>query len=202
MTGEPLGGGGDLTAKARIRDAALALYAEHGFGVTARAIADRAGVSHALITFHFGTKEALRTTVEDLVFERFWAALHPVVENTTLAEPARRRAMVEVLRMNPSMIGFFRRVLFDDSPRSHDFIERLLKLEQDQLADQQSEGTTRVLKDPQIVAMIVTALHVGLLTMVPVVERTLGASVLSDQVLDRWFDAQYEVLTRGLFIRD
>jgi AcrR family transcriptional regulator len=46
MTGEPLGGGGDLTAKARIRDAALALYAEHGFGVTARAIADRAGVSH------------------------------------------------------------------------------------------------------------------------------------------------------------
>ena len=94
--------------------------------------------------------------------------------------------------MNPSKIGFFRPVRFDDSPRSHDFVERLVKLEQDQLADQQSEETARVLEDPQIVAMIVTALHVGLLTMVPVVERTLGAPVLSARVLDRWLDAQYE----------
>ncbi|WP_283135905.1 TetR/AcrR family transcriptional regulator [Rhizohabitans arisaemae] len=51
----------DLTARARIRDAALHHFGEHGFeGATTRAIAETAGVSPGLLRHHFGSKQALR----------------------------------------------------------------------------------------------------------------------------------------------
>ncbi|MEV0391285.1 TetR/AcrR family transcriptional regulator [Nonomuraea sp. NPDC050643] len=51
----------DLTARARIRDAALRHFGEHGFeGATTRAIAETAGVSPGLLRHHFGTKQELR----------------------------------------------------------------------------------------------------------------------------------------------
>jgi len=200
MTGQPVSRrDADLTAKARIRYAALALYAEKGFGITIREIADRAGVSSGLITFHFGTKEALRTTVEEMVFEQFWEVIHAGAGDASAAEQARRRAMVDALRHDPALVGFFRHVILDDSPQSHDFILRLAQLESSQLAEQQVEGTTRQVDDPEMVAFLITALHIGLLTLVPVLEHTLQAPFLSNQVLDRWFDAQYDLLTNGLF---
>ncbi|MEX1037720.1 MAG: helix-turn-helix domain-containing protein, partial [Acidimicrobiia bacterium] len=49
---------GDLTAEARIRDAALARFPRDGFeGTTMRAIAEDAGVSAALVVHHYGSKE-------------------------------------------------------------------------------------------------------------------------------------------------
>ncbi|GAB2452261.1 TetR/AcrR family transcriptional regulator [Streptosporangium sandarakinum] len=51
----------DLTARARIRDAALRHFGEHGFDrATTRAIAETAGVSPGLLRHHFGSKQALR----------------------------------------------------------------------------------------------------------------------------------------------
>ncbi len=60
----------DLTGRARIRDAALAEFAEHGVkGATIRGIAKAAGVSPALVQHHFGTKEALRAACDEHVME-------------------------------------------------------------------------------------------------------------------------------------
>ena len=50
----------DLTATARIRDAAIEQFGEHGFGVGVRAIATAAGVSAGLVIHHFGSKDGLR----------------------------------------------------------------------------------------------------------------------------------------------
>ncbi|MCC5575648.1 TetR/AcrR family transcriptional regulator [Microtetraspora sp. AC03309] len=51
----------DLTARARIRDAALLHFGEHGFErATIRGIAETAGVSSGLVRHHFGSKQALR----------------------------------------------------------------------------------------------------------------------------------------------
>lgn len=55
----------DLTAAARIRDAAIEQFGEHGFGVGLRAIAETAGVSAALVIHHFGSKEGLRKACEE-----------------------------------------------------------------------------------------------------------------------------------------
>lgn len=53
-------GDGDLTAVARIRNAALTCFARDGFSVGMRTIAAEAGVTAGLITHHFGSKEGLR----------------------------------------------------------------------------------------------------------------------------------------------
>jgi AcrR family transcriptional regulator len=59
----------DLTAAARIRDAAIEQFGQHGFGVGLRAIAEAAGVSAALVIHHFGSKEGLRKACDDYVAE-------------------------------------------------------------------------------------------------------------------------------------
>lgn len=59
----------DLTATARIRDAAIEQFGQHGFGVGLRAIAEAAGVSAALVIHHFGSKEGLRKACDDYVAE-------------------------------------------------------------------------------------------------------------------------------------
>lgn len=51
----------DLTARARIRDAAMRHFGEHGFErATIRGIAETAGVSSGLVRHHYGSKQALR----------------------------------------------------------------------------------------------------------------------------------------------
>ncbi|MFI0420800.1 TetR/AcrR family transcriptional regulator [Spongiactinospora sp. 9N601] len=56
----------DLTARARIRDAALRQFGERGFeGATTRAIAEAAGVSPGLLRHHFGSKEKLREACDE-----------------------------------------------------------------------------------------------------------------------------------------
>ncbi len=63
----------DLTARARIRGAAIACFAEQGFDASFRTIAQRAGVSPGLITHHFGSKEALRAECDAEVLRQYTA---------------------------------------------------------------------------------------------------------------------------------
>ena len=56
----------DLTATARIRDAAIDQFGRDGFAVGVRAIAKAAGVSPGLVIHHFGSKDGLRKVVRRL----------------------------------------------------------------------------------------------------------------------------------------
>ncbi|GAB3430103.1 TetR/AcrR family transcriptional regulator [Flindersiella endophytica] len=56
----------DLTARARIRNAAMVHFGEHGFEkATIRGIAQTAGVSSGLVRHHFGSKQALREACDE-----------------------------------------------------------------------------------------------------------------------------------------
>jgi AcrR family transcriptional regulator len=59
----------DRTAVARIRDAAIEQWGEHGFNVGLRSIAEAAGVSAALVIHHFRSKEGLRKACDDYIAE-------------------------------------------------------------------------------------------------------------------------------------
>jgi AcrR family transcriptional regulator len=60
----------DLTAKARIRDAAMQLFGEVGYErATTRAIAERAGVTSGLIRHHYGSKERLLAACDEWIIE-------------------------------------------------------------------------------------------------------------------------------------
>ncbi|RCG28948.1 TetR/AcrR family transcriptional regulator [Sphaerisporangium album] len=59
----------DLTARARIRDAALLQFGEHGFErATIREIAKAAGVSSGLVRHHFGSKQELRDACDEFMY--------------------------------------------------------------------------------------------------------------------------------------
>src|SRR5512134_2768367 len=58
-----------LDTRDRLVEAALHVFAEHGFeGATTRAIARRAGVALAALPYHFSTKEALWRAAADCIF--------------------------------------------------------------------------------------------------------------------------------------
>ncbi len=60
-----------LETRERLLEAALAVFAEHGFaGATTREIARRAGVALAALPYHFTTKDALWRAAADRIFGR------------------------------------------------------------------------------------------------------------------------------------
>src|SRR5260370_23857062 len=80
---------GDLTARARIRDAALRLFAERGMdGTTIRDIARAAGVSGGLIRHHFGAKDDLRTACDSYALDQIMRIKEQAVLESQLANPA------------------------------------------------------------------------------------------------------------------
>jgi TetR/AcrR family transcriptional regulator, regulator of cefoperazone and chloramphenicol sensitivity len=64
----------DRTGIARIRDAAIEQFGQHGFNVGLRTIAEEAGVSPALVIHHFGSKEGLRKACDDWITEEIRVA--------------------------------------------------------------------------------------------------------------------------------
>ncbi|MGW0484195.1 TetR/AcrR family transcriptional regulator [Nonomuraea sp. NPDC003214] len=78
----------DLTARARIRDAALRQFGELGFErATIRGIAEAAGVSSGLVRHHFGSKEALREECEQFLVKSLRR-----LNDETRADPTPRQA--------------------------------------------------------------------------------------------------------------
>jgi AcrR family transcriptional regulator len=73
----------DLTARARIRDAAIECFAENGFHSPFRMIAARAGVSAGLITHHFNSKDSLRAECDHEVLRRYHA-----LKSEAIADPS------------------------------------------------------------------------------------------------------------------
>ncbi|CRZ18159.1 transcriptional regulatory protein [Mycolicibacterium neworleansense] len=77
---------------ARIRDAAIEQYGQHGFTVGLRTIAEAAGVSAALVIHHFGSKEGLRKAcdayVAEVVREAKTESMHSADPATWMAQMA------------------------------------------------------------------------------------------------------------------
>lgn len=61
----------DLTTRAKLRNAAIDIFAMKGFGASVREIAAHAGVTAGLITHHFGTKNNLRAECDEEVFRQY-----------------------------------------------------------------------------------------------------------------------------------
>lgn len=65
-----------IVTQQKLLDAAIQAFAEGGFkGTSTRDIADRAGVHHPLITYHFKTKSRLWRAAADQIFREFNIAL-------------------------------------------------------------------------------------------------------------------------------
>jgi AcrR family transcriptional regulator len=85
----------DLTAAARIRDAAIEQFGERGFDVGLRAIADAADVSAALVIHHFGSKDGLRQACDDYIAEEIRSGKSEAMQTTDPATWFAQMAEIE-----------------------------------------------------------------------------------------------------------
>ena len=79
----------------KLLDAALEAFSENGFkGTSTRDIAERAGVHHPLITYHFRNKEELWRAAADRIFRKFNAAIGRAYVDTEGMCPRSRTAAI------------------------------------------------------------------------------------------------------------
>lgn len=163
---------GELTARARIRNAALELYSEHGEDrVSMRKVASEVGVTIGLIQHHFGTKDGLRRAVDELVVEQVVAALGTVEHTGPAAEvvAARDAAVRAMLRENPQAVKYINRALIEPDGRGASLLGAIVDLTTREVQGLRRGGhaSTRASDKVQVVR---TLMHqVGELFLEPVV---------------------------------
>jgi len=82
-----------IVTQHKLLDAAIEAFSENGFkGTSTRDIAERAGVHHPLITYHFKNKDQLWRAAADRVFRDFTRALAGALENNKETCPKKRMA--------------------------------------------------------------------------------------------------------------
>jgi AcrR family transcriptional regulator len=116
----------DLTARARIRQAALEQFAEHGYArTTIRSIAAAAGVSAGLLRHHFGSKEELRDAVDAHILAEIRKA------NDEVLEASKRGDLGPAALGRPEMRpyrAYIVRALIDGSPTMAMIFDQVVEL--------------------------------------------------------------------------
>jgi AcrR family transcriptional regulator len=163
----------DLTARARIRDAAIRLFAERGIdGTTVRDIAQKAGVSAGLLRHHFGSKEALRAACDHYVLDRIVKIKEELLLEGKVASPG------FLPSIHPTILLFYKyvtRALLDGSPRAAAMFDDMVTLTEQWI----SKNAPDVTEDYRAYAAVFVGMQSGMLAMHDHVSRALGVDVFS-----------------------
>jgi AcrR family transcriptional regulator len=163
----------DLTGRARIRDAALALFAERGVErTTVRDIARSAGLSAGLVRHHFGSKDGLRASCDAYALERLMAVKEAGVAGGRLADPG------FLLDRQPELLVLHRylaRSVVDGSAAAQSVLERMIVLAEQWMAEHHAGE----IRDPRAVGCVLAAAQIGLLMVREQISHALGADVFS-----------------------
>ncbi len=141
--------GADLTAKARIRSAAITAFVREGFQkANVRAIAAAAGVSVGLVFHHFGNKDGLRATCDEHVLRvltaRARSAGTPDLLGEYLSDPDEYRLLVH----------YMARAVQDDAPAAGTFVERMVAESEAIFRAGAADGTMRGSSDPRALGVL------------------------------------------------
>ena len=151
---------GDLSPRARIRDAAIRRFAVDGFGVPVRTIARDAGVSPALVIHHFGTKDALRAACDEHVLRQIGDAES---ESVVRGSPGDMLAQLAAVEQYAPATGYVVQALLAGGDLSRAFLERLVHDTQQYLQDAVDAGRVRPSRDPAARARYLVYLGIGAL---------------------------------------
>jgi len=122
-----------IVTQQKLLDAAIEAFSENGFkGTSTRDIAERAGVHHPLITYHFKNKDKLWRAAADHIFGAFTHAMANSVEENRQMNPKKRmsamiRIYVEYARNHPALHKVMIQEASYPNPRLDWLIETHLK---------------------------------------------------------------------------
>jgi len=187
----------DLTARARIRDAALRLFADRGIdGATIRDIAKEAGVSAGLVRHHFGSKDELRDACDQYALERLleikmraFAYGDDHVDLSFL--PAAHPTVLMLMR-------YFARSMVDGSEAAARIFDQMVELTEAWLI----EHRPGVYDDPRAFAAVLVAMQMGPIMLHDHVSRALGADIMSPAGQPRMGKAMVDLHAHALITPD
>lgn len=195
----------DRTARAVIRDEALALFAASGpDAVSLRQIAVAAGVSPALIVHHFGSKEGLREVVDQHVLEMFEGMLAEMTGEGApdLYDPAATGSLVEAVMQHlppdSPIPAYLRRLLLTDSEAGRTLFARLFEASQGMLQSLSATGMATPGADPAVRAAFLMANDLAVLLLRDQLTAALGVDPLSPEGMARWAAEMLAVYATGL----
>jgi AcrR family transcriptional regulator len=151
---------GDLTTRARIRDAAIRRFGTTGFGVPVRAVAEEAGVSPALVIHHFGSKDALRQACDEHVLRVIREA---ETESMIKAAPAEMLAQLATIEEFAPLTGYVVQALLAGGDLATTFLDKLVRDAEVYLQEAVDAGRVRPSRDPSARARYLVYLGVGAL---------------------------------------
>ncbi len=195
-------GPADLAPRARIREAALRLYAEHGTQATSiRMVADEAGLSAGAVMHHFKSKDELAEAVQHAVV----AKIREVVSGVGLDQPPaaaardRRQAFDQLIADNPNLAGYLRRVMLEGGPTGAALFAEAFELVRSEMEAQVEAKIARPLPDPEVGLVLYRAINLAHIVFGPLIEQTLGLSLSDPAVLERFRNAAVDLLTHPVF---
>ncbi|MFV2178218.1 TetR/AcrR family transcriptional regulator [Actinomadura sp. LOL_016] len=186
----------DLTTRARIRDAALLQFAEHGEkGATIRGIAKAAGVSPALVQHHFKNKAALRDACDTYAIDAIRRvkeeALDGGMDNPNFLSLAMQTAL--------PVQRYMARALVDGSDAARALFDDAVQFSEDILARGTSGMNKPATDDLHAYAAVTAAMNFGLVVLNEHLSRALGVDVLTQEGYPRLALALVDIYTDNLF---
>ena len=167
-TGQPA----DLTARARIREAALRHFGEEGYQrATIRGIAQTAGVSPGLLRHHFGSKEELRKACDEYVSDMLHRLNAQLLDDP--GDAAGAQAVVKPFQR------YVARALADGSATAQPIFDEMVTATEQWLARADEARPDPPGVSRRIRAALVTAMAVGIPLLHEHVSRVLGADIFA-----------------------
>ncbi len=188
----------DLTARARIRDAAIERFGRDGFGASVRAIAAQAGVSPALVMHHFGSKDGLREACDDYITEFIVE-----IKSETLASTGSQHFLQQLAQMDEYtwLFGYIVRSLQAGGTLASAMFERMVRDVERYFEIGEAAGTVRPSRDPAARARWVSLSGLGSMLLL-IALRHPGDHIDYAQVMHEWTDdytlPSLEMYTEGV----
>lgn len=135
----------DRTAIARIRDAAIDLFGQQGFGVGLRAIADAAGVSAALVIHHFGSKDGLRKACDEYVADEIRSGKSASLQSN---DPATWLAQMAEIEAYAPMMAYLVRSMQSGGELAKMLWRRMIDQAEQYMEEGVRAGTLKPSRDP------------------------------------------------------
>ena len=197
----------DRTARARIRDEALLLFADYGPDVvTVRDIAAAAAVSPSLVMRHYQSKDGLRAVVDEYVVTVFESLLDQVTDPGVNAFDNGRAGslaelVIEQLPADSPVPAYLGRMLVSGSASGAALFARLHAISRDALDGMAAAGWAESGSDPAVRAAFLLVNDLAVLMLRPRLNEVLGFELLSTNGMQRWSTEVLSIYRHGLATR-
>ncbi|HZJ10380.1 MAG TPA: TetR family transcriptional regulator [Trueperaceae bacterium] len=196
-SGDRQGGEKDLTAKARIRNAAIEQFGRHGVAKTSiRSVAVAARVSPALVIHHFSSKDGLKRACDR----------HVIDELMGKSEDLRGADLVSTMRHWLDDLDTFRpafdylaRLLVEDASAGDALFDGLVGSTEKLLVDGIARGEMQQTTDVRMMAVLIAAYGLVPLILERHLGRALGTPGLDGAAVARMTIPALELFTHGLY---